>query len=213
MEVCVCVWVCASCTYLSRLFEYNCMHTPNCMFVCVQITDPSRGELLWMLFCSNYSYLFPLKQANCRIAARAACTRIDVYVDLFASLFIVCLCRIADPSNFFSMDTFSLWRQNSSRRSCWATIWLFSQLVSPPPPMPQKSQVLKIYQYSALLKQPEWNNKPLNNYSNLSFITSLNFSKQKIRQLLIDRQKKKCLFGQQIIYRTGIRGLWWECCH
>lgn len=59
------------------------------------------------------------------------CVLIRVCVNLFASLFIVCLCCIADPSNFFSMDTFSLRRQNSFCCSCWVAIWLFSQFSRP----------------------------------------------------------------------------------
>ena len=119
---CVCVPLCEF-----ILFSNMCVCVCVCETVCVQIADPSRGELLWMLFCSNYCYLFPLKQANCSIASCSACAGVGVCVNLLASLFIVCLCRIADPSNFFSMDTFSLWRQNSFCCSCWAAIWLFSQ--------------------------------------------------------------------------------------
>lgn len=122
----VCIWLHVH-TRL-RVCTRACVCTLWC--VCVQTVDPSRGELLWMRFCSNYCYLFPLKQANCSVAGRSVPTCIRVVcVDSFASLFIVCLCRIADPSNFFSMDTFSLWRQNSFSSSCWAEIWLICQIL------------------------------------------------------------------------------------
>jgi len=109
--------VCMSnCVWIYPVLQYRRV----CVCVCVKIADPSRGELLWMLFCSNYCYLFPLKQDNCSIAGRTARMCVRMCIGLFASWFIVCLCRTADPSHFFSMDTFSLRCQNSFCCSCRA---------------------------------------------------------------------------------------------
>lgn len=102
-----------------------CLHMTLC--VCVQTVDPSRGELLWMRFCSNYCYLFPLKQANCSVAGRSAptCARAACVSTRSPPCLLSVLCRIADPSNFFSMDTFSLWRQNSFRRQLLGGNWTY----------------------------------------------------------------------------------------